>query len=231
LELVPERYGVVRGCWRHFVPRPAGDPIFSERMTARLCAPAFPGNKTTIYHAHQKVAHRADDDVVIESGNHNAAGERLEPIRGWHPIEVHHFSLRSAEQVAQKARGGWLRNTDEELVDHQIRLDRAVDDGQTESFFESHVVADDALERGLRAGTLALDTRLRDVLRRLRSPDGEYRSAGASPLAFPVPDVADAAAYAAEASVLVGIDGIVRAEQRVDALEARLARLRTLPPR
>ena len=50
-------------------------------------------------------------------------------------------------------------------------------------------------------------------------------------LTFETPDLADSAAYAAEASVLVGIDGIVRAEQRVDALEARLARLRTLPRR
>ena len=48
---------------------------------------------------------------------------------------------------------------------------------------------------------------------------------------FDAPDVSDAAAYAAEASTLVGIDGIVRAEQRVAALEARLAGLRTLPRR
>jgi hypothetical protein len=39
---------------------------------------------------------------------------------------------------------------------------------------------------------------------------------------FPRPTAADDAAYAAEASVLVEIDGIVRAEQRVRALESRL---------
>ena len=230
LELVPERYGVVRGCWRHFVARPAGDPIFSERMTARLCTPAFPGDKTTIYHAHQKVAHRADPEVVVESGNHNAAGKRLEPIRAWRPIEVLHFSLRSVAQVSQKARGGWSRHPVDALVDHQIRLDQEVHAGRAESFFASHAVSDDELEHGLASGTLAIDTRLRDALRTLRASDGTYHTSGA-PLAFPPPGVEDTAAFAAETSVLVGIDGIVRAEQRVDALEARLARLRTLPRR
>lgn len=232
LGLVPERFGVVRGCWRHFVPRPVGEPLFSERMTVRLCTPAFPGEKTTIYHAHQKVAHRADPTVVIESGNHNVLGSRMNPIRGWHPIEVLHFSLRTPEQVAQKARGGWVRNPTEEQVDHQLRLDRAVHGGRADSFFASHVVPDEELELGLVDGRFAIDTRLRDALRTLRAPDGTYLASGATAkLAFPMPDAVESSAYAAEASVLVGIDGIVRAEERVAALEERLARLRTLPRR
>ena len=233
LGLVPDRYGVVRGCWRHFLPRSEGDANFAERMTVRLCTPAFPGDKTTIYHAHQKVAHRADPDVEIEPGNHNAAGRALQPpLRGWHPIEVLHFSFRSAEQLARKARGGWLRTPGFEPTEHQILLDRASREGTLDAFYAEHAVSDGALERGLADGSLAVDTRLRDVLRTLREPDGRYRvpEAGTS-LAFDTPDLADTAAYVAEASVLVGIDGIVRAEQRVDALEARLARLRTLPRR
>jgi hypothetical protein len=232
LALVPERFGVVRGCWRHFVPRPVGDPLFSERMTVRLRTPAFPGDKATIYHAHQKVAHRADSTVVIESGNHNALGPRMNPIRTWHPIEVLHFSLRTARQVAQKARGGWARNPIEEQVEHQLRLDQAVHAGRADSFFETHVVSDDELERGLADGRFALDMRLRDALRTLRAPDGTYLATDAAPrLVFPLPDAAESSTYAAEASVLVGIDGIVRAEARVAALEARLAALRTLPRR
>ena len=74
-----------------------------------------------------------------------------------------------------------------------------------------------------RTGTLALDTRLRDALRALRDDDGTFVLPGAEQrLAFPRPSAADDAAYAAEASVLVEIDGIVRAEQRVRALERRL---------
>ncbi|MGH3128412.1 MAG: glycosyltransferase family 2 protein [Gaiellaceae bacterium] len=230
LRLVPERFGVVRGCWRHFVPRPDGPPDFAERMTVRLCRPAFPGDKSTIYHAHQKVAHRADPEVEIERGNHNAAGHALEPVRGWHPIEVLHFSFRSTEQLAAKARGGWMRSPEEDRTEHQILLDDAFHEGRLDAFYAARSVADSQLERGLADGSFALDTRLRDALRALRVPDGSYRLPDPEPLlAFDAPDVDDAVAYAAEASVLAGIDGIVRAERRVAALEARLAGLRRLP--
>ena len=30
---VPQRYGIVRGCWRHFLPRSNGSSFFAERMT------------------------------------------------------------------------------------------------------------------------------------------------------------------------------------------------------
>lgn len=232
LDLVPERFGVVRGCWRHFLPRPAGDPFFAERMTVRLCRPAFPGDKSTITHAHQKVAHRADPKIEIERGNHNALGARTEPLRFWHPIEVLHFSFRSVEQLQSKARSGWMRSPPSDRVEHQIRLDQAYREGGLGSFFESCAVSDADLERGLAHGVLAVDMRLRDTLRTLREPDGTFRPpSGGATIAFPPPGLAEQAAYAAEASVLVGIDGIVRAEQRVAAIEARLAGLLTLPPR
>ncbi len=232
LALVPERYGVVRGCWRHFLPRPVADEPFAERMTVRLSAPAFPGDKTTIYHAHQKVAHRAHPEVEIERGNHNAAGTGLEPLRGWHPIEVLHFSLRSVEQIACKARGGWRRSPNDEVTEHQIRLDTAYHEGRLDEFFTEHVVTDWALEQGLTEGTLAVDTRVRDALRTLRPDDGSFRLPTVEPrLSFPMPDVDEAAIFAAEASVLASIDAIPRTEQRVEALEDRLSALRTLPPR
>ena len=136
------------------------------------------------------------------------------------------------EQLERKARGGWLRTPPAEQTEHQLLLDEAYREGKLDAFYAEHAISDAALERGLADGSLAVDTRLRDVLRTLREPDGRYRvpEAGTS-LTFETPGLADTAAYAAEASVLVGIDGIVRAEQRVAALEARLARLRTLPRR
>lgn len=232
LGLVPPRYGVVRGCWRHFLPRPDGDASFAERMTVRLCTPAFPGDKTTIYHAHQKVAHRADPDVEVEPGNHNVSGQALEPLRSWHPIEVLHFSLRSVEQVERKARSGWLRQPPSQVVGHQIQLDDAVRFGSTRAFLDRYTVSNRDLERGVADGSLAVDTRLRDALRVLRRPDGTYRLPDPGPpLEFDDADLDDAAAYAAEASVLASIEGIARAEQRVAALEARLAGLRRLPRR
>ena len=228
LALVPERYGVVRGCWRHFLPRPDDGSFFAERMTVRLGAPAHPGDKTTIFHAHQKVVHRASPDVTIEAGNHNVDGGGLEPIRAWHPIEVLHFSFRSVAQLERKARGGWIRNVGYEPTLHQLLLDEALRENRVAAFFESFVVDDEALERGLADGSLAVDTRLRDALRGLRSADEGFHAPGLKPLTFARPDIVEDALYAGEASTLVEIDGIVRAEQRVEALEERLAGLHRL---
>jgi hypothetical protein len=96
-------------------------------------------------------------------------------------------------------------------------------------YFGSFEVDDDDLARGLADGSLAVDTRLRDALRRIPR-DGERDSFlqpgdGPTPLRFPHSDVKEDAAYAGEASVLAGIDGVVRAEGRVDALEERVAAL------
>ncbi len=232
LALVPPRFGVVRGAWRHFLPRPAGPEPFYERMTVRRCRPAFPGDKETVFHAHQKVAHRATPDVVVADGNHDAVGAGLEPLRAWHPIEVLHFSLRSPEQAASKSRGGWQRDPRAEAPLHWLRLTRAAATGRLGSFFESLVVDDETLGRGLADGSLAVDTRLRDALREIRSADGSFDvPAPGDPcrLSSQPPSVLETAAYLDEISPLVGIDGIVRAEERADALEARLEQLRSRP--
>jgi hypothetical protein len=199
-------------------------------MTVRLAAPAHPGDKETIFHAHQKVAHRAHAEVEIEAGNHNAEAPGLEPLRAWHPLEVLHFSFRSAAQLERKARGGWIRNRRREPTVHRMLLDEAYRDGRVEAFYDTFAVDDDALVRGLAEGTLAVDTRLRDALRALRDDDGTFALPfDERALAFPRPSAVDDAAYAAEASVLVEIDGIVRAEQRVRALERRLDELEQGP--
>jgi hypothetical protein len=226
LASVPPRFGVVRGCWRHFLPRPDDGSFFADRMTVRLAAPAHPGDKETIFHAHQKVAHRARVDVEIERGNHNAEGPGLQPLRGWHPLEVLHFSFRSVAQLERKARGGWLRSPTYEPTRHRLLLDEAYRAGRLEAFYRSHAVDDDAVADGLANGTLAIDTRLRDALRALRKADGSFGVPGGEPrLAFPRPSALDDAGFAAEAAVLVEIDGVVRAEQRVRALEERLGAL------
>jgi hypothetical protein len=231
LAAVPERYGVVRGCWRHFVPRPWTDAFFAERMTVRLCTPAHPGAKETIFHAHQKVAHRADPEVSIEPGNHDAQSPRLAPLRWWHPLEVLHFSLRSPEQLGRKAVRDWVgwTRTPYGSTLHQDLAYQAQRAGRIDEYYGSFVVSDEALAGRLDDGSLALDTRLRDALRAISVPGEERRfvlpEGGRPWLSFPRPAVGDDAVYASEASVLVDIDGVVRAERRVDALEERLTSL------
>jgi hypothetical protein len=235
LRSIPERFGVVRGCWRHFVPRPPTHPFFAERMTVRLCTPAHPGDKETIFHAHQKVAHRADPEVRIEPGNHDATSPRLAPLRGWHPLEVLHFSLRSSDQLERKAVRdwvGWTRNPHGPTLHQELAYEAHLE-GRAEEYFDSFVVGDEELARGLADGTYAVDTRLRDALRALRAPgpDGAFflPDDGPGRLVFPPPSATDDAVYAGEAAALVDIDGVVRAEGRVDALEERLAALERGP--
>ena len=58
---------------------------------------------------------------------------------------------------------------------HQIRLERrAAARAARRAFYDSHVVDDEELARGLADGTLAIDTRLRDALRALRGPSGSF---------------------------------------------------------
>ena len=227
LEVVPQRYGVIRGFWRHFLPRLDEEPFFAERMTIRLCTPAPPGDKWTIYHAHQKAIHRASPEVVVQPGNHDAIGDAMEPLRTWHPIEVLHFSFRSLDQLARKARGGWIHNRDLVLSEYQAQLYAASDRDELAAFFRRYAVSEDELERGLRDGALAVDTRLRDALRKLRDDDGTFRFPSEElALAFDRPDVGDAAAQAAEIAVLAEFDGIERAARRIQALERRVDALR-----
>ena len=216
LSTVPDRYGVVRGAWRHFPPRPETDEPVIERMVVRLRAPGHPSDKRTVFHAHQKVAHRARVDVEIEPGNHNATGSGLEPLRGWFPIEVFHLSLRTRSQFETKtahAFHGWQRHPRHEPAHHQAAAYAALSDGQMHEYFKSFVVGDAALERGIVEGTLAVDTRLRDAMRCVRSGDA---------LVFERPSLAEEVAYAAELSELNAIEAIVRAEARVASLERRL---------
>ena len=223
LAAIPERYGIVRGCWRHFVPRPDDGEVFYERMTVRLTTPAPPGDMRTIFHAHQKIAHRGDPFVRVERGNHDVDGPGLEPLRAWHPIDVLHFSLRSSAQLERKSRGGWERSPDYVPAPHQRLLIEAGVEGRLDRFLDAFVVSDEALDAGLADGTLVLDTRLRDALRTLRKPEGGFRLPDdGTRLPFGPPDLGEAAAHAAEASMLVGVDGIVRAEERTEALEKRL---------
>jgi hypothetical protein len=227
LAAIPDRFGVVRGGWRHFLPRPDDERFFAERMTVRLARPAHPGDKTTVYHAHQKVAHRARPEVEIERGNHNAHGPGLEPLRAWLPIEVLHFSLRSVGQAGRKA-----GKAHPAFVLHHALLKDAGNTARVPEHMRSYTIDDERLAEGLADGTLAIDTRLRDALRAIADGHGGFRAPtpGGSPvLTFPRPTPNHDAELAAETAPLTAIDGIVRAADRVSALEDRLARLEREP--
>src|SRR5438093_4964753 len=105
--------------------------------------------------------------------------------------------------------------------------------GRLREFYDSLVVDDEALARGLRGGTLVLDTRLRDALDSIR---GEGATRFALPptngrLTFTRPSVVDEAAYAVDVAAL-GEAEVVRVQRRLDQLEPRLVALeRRFPAR
>lgn len=231
LASVPDRYGVVRAAWRNFVPRPDGSPFFAERMTARLCTPGFYAHPLA---THSKSAHRASADVRIGRGNHEAFADGLVPLRGWFPIEILHFPVRSLAHCLRKYVTQFValeKNAEKGIPDHMADAYRAYQAGRLEAFYEPLVVGAADLEEGLATGRLTLDTRLRDALRSIRTGGTDDAPTFAAPrtagqtLSFPTPGLADRTLYASEASVLPESDVALALGARADDLESRLARM------
>ncbi len=219
-EAVPDRYGVVRGAWRNFVPRPDDDRFFADRMTARLCDPSFHPHPLSI---HFKSAHRGVADVRIGRGNHEAFGTGLVALRGWYPIEILHFPVRSLEHCRRKYVTQFValeRNAEKGIPGHMADAHRAYREGALDDFYAPLVVDDAALERGIERGELAIDTRLRDRLARLGFGAGSSTRVAASGA-----DAREDAAYAGEVSALQESDLGLALATRIDDLERRLAGL------
>jgi hypothetical protein len=222
---VPLRFGSVRGMWRHFVPRPPGEEFFAERMTVRLCAPVT--HKQHLFNPHFKTAHRADPEVHVGGGNHDASGRRLVPLTGWYPIDVLHFPLRSFEQFERKYVQHFEWRGGKDLDPHMADAYEQYRQGRMRELYESEMVSEEALDRGLRDGTLSLDTRLRDALRSL-AVDGSRRTPEhwrSWPLSFVDPSVDRS--YLSEIGALEDHNVVARTHRRVDLLETRISALET----
>lgn len=218
LAAVPPQFGIVEAFWRSFVPRPEDDASFAERMTARLSQHAPINDPTSFYRPVIKVAHRGDPNVTVARGNHALVNSPFVPLTTWHPLEVLHFPLRSRAQWMRKVElqgEAFTKHIERSGTGYHLKGYDALLSGRIDEQYNSLVVDDDAVARGVGDGTLVNDTRLRDALRALR--DGK-------PLALPVPTDADDAAYAVEAAVLDEAYA-VRAQRQLDTLERRLESL------
>jgi Glycosyl transferase family 2 len=233
LAAIPDRYGVVRALWRTFPPRPDDGRFFAERMTVRLAPVAPVNDPTTPWRPNAKVIHRADPRITVRKGNHTVEGARLQPLRGWYPVEVLHFPWRSSAHAMRKASSYWSVG-----MSHATGLAyEAEAGGELTDRYETFVVDDEALARGLADGMLAEDTRLRDVLRALSGasevPPALSDRAFAlqpqtPPLVFARPSVVDDVAFAVEAAVYDEAE-LVRAQRQLDELERRVAALERGP--
>lgn len=223
LAAVPPRYGSVRGMWRHFVPRPDNDEFFAERMIVRRCMPVT--HQPHLFGPHFKTAHRGVPEVSVGGGNHDAIGRGLSPLYGWYPIDVLHFPLRSFEQCTRKYKQHYEWRQGQALDPYMAAAYDAYRSDRMRDFYEAEVVGDGELDDRLCDGTLAIDTRLRDALRRLGiTGTGSLTTrSDQSPLNFDDPDVDRD--YLNELATLEETGAFARAQNRVDALETRVATL------
>jgi hypothetical protein len=179
------------------------------------------------------VVHRGVPDVWIRPGNHDL--EIAAPVlRGWFPIEVLHFPLRTLAQAQEKFEAwGRALETPGDVGPHVGTAHAALHAGRFREHYDGYVVRDAQLSVGVADGTMTVDTRVRDALRgldreapdRRLQPDSRFgpetvagvRSAPSGR------SVAAAADLAGDVSVLP--DPGDRAQARVDALERRLRAL------
>ena len=164
LAAVPERFGALLCPWRHFAPRPDDGRHFAERMIVRRSSRAPDTGPDEQFHAHTNVAHRAHPDVTIHPGNHDLDAP-FPTLRGWFPIEVLHFPIRSRAQAEAKF-PAWS-SLQPGIAPHVDAAGSVLRDGDFDAYWRRYVVDDDACADGLADGTLAIDTRLRDALRTL----------------------------------------------------------------
>jgi hypothetical protein len=224
LAAVPPRYGTVGAFLRMFVPRPAGAGSFAERMTVRFSALAPINDPASLYKPIRKVIHRGHPEIRVTRGNHALIDSPFAPLRGWYPVEAFHFPLRSPEQCAHKAElqgNAFEKHIARAPTAYHANMFEALKSGTIDDYYASLVVPDDEVERGVEAGRLVVDTRLRDALRQL---DSQRAGAQSGPLSFPLPTLVEDATYAVEAAVLGEAD-VVRLQRRLDTLERRLQSL------
>jgi Glycosyl transferase family 2 len=218
LTSIPERYGIVRALLRNFVPRPDGDSSFAERMIVRMAGQAPINDPTSLFRPNLKSVHRADDQVTLAAGAHALIDSPLTPLRGWYPIELMHFPIRSFQQFENKYTNlGTSLRTGRNAYYEEVHRSRR--NGRLNATYESLVVDNGALERGIEDGSLVIDTRLRDALRGLSQ---------GKQLIFPRPTVVEEAAYAVDVAALGEAD-VVRLQRRLDTLEQRLLKLERRP--
>jgi hypothetical protein len=133
-------------------------------------------------------------------------------------VEVLHFPLRSRAQWMRKVElqgEAFTKHIERSGTGYHLKGYDALLRGQIDEQYNSLVIDDEAVARGVADGTLVVDTRLRDALRALRE---------AKPLLFPPSTDADDTAYAVEAAVLDEAY-VVRVQRQLDTLEQRLQSL------
>jgi hypothetical protein len=123
-----------------------------------------------------KVCHRAFDDIKVADGNHFVLRRGTRVPEYWdHPLEYLHFPIRSVAQLERKVRQG------AEALSANTRLKPGIGShwhklyrdhyqkGSLDQFYDACAPAPEQIDSGIASGALAIDTRVRDALRRIGS--------------------------------------------------------------
>src|SRR5262249_47676491 len=140
------------------------------RMTVRFSALAPINDPASLYKPIRKVIHRAHPEITVTRGNHALVGSPFAPLRGWFPIEVLHFPLRSRAQCEHKAElqgTAFERYIARPPTAYHAQMFEALKSGTIGEYYDALVVDDAEVEEGAATRRLVVDTRLRDALRTL----------------------------------------------------------------
>jgi hypothetical protein len=165
---IPPAFGVLVARRHDFIPRPEGGP-FHERMVWRHAVSRTPTGGSL----GPKVAHRGRPDIEVAPGNHDILGPPLVKAPLLPLVEVLHFPARTYEQFARKTlntgRGYELlpgRGSGTGI--DQLELLEMLRQGTLSEYYDDWALGDIDLERGVAAGSVVEDLRLRDFLRARR---------------------------------------------------------------
>ena len=158
----PKDRGIVFAAVRNFVPVAGDEEDFWERMTLRFSPHAPVNDPVSPFRPyHPKVGHRADSTVVVHRGNHALPESRHLPVVGWYPIEVLHFPIRTVRQAKEKL-VSWAQALGAQARGADVAAARAMGSGDVNTSVASYLLDEAAIQRGLRAGVLVEDLRLRE---------------------------------------------------------------------
>ena len=224
LDTVPSRYGVVYATMCYFLPRPSVGGPFSESMTVRLLQPT-PMNSPRVAIARQSRQCIVVPPTFVCGAGITRSSERAHGS-GVASSEVLHSPI--ARLISLPASTPTRSIHGRQAAEHlciRFRCHASAERDAEQAFYE-RAITDDALSEALAAGTVVIDSRLRDALRRLRSPAGEYRrrSGHERDGGLPSPTAEDRVLHAIDVDALREADRI-RLHRDVDDLEFRVRAL------
>ena len=173
---VPDDVGVVSVSRADFLPRPEQPGRFCDRLTVRTqWGEKYDGTRLL-----PKVAHRADPQVEVAQGNHEASGPLLGTASTTDEVEILHFPVRTYAQYEHKTVVGgraYRRNTDlpRNMGKRRRRDYKRYLQGTLRDWYDAHLLSDDQVAAGLTEGRLIEDRRLQELLASPGSRPGVLR--------------------------------------------------------